>query len=316
MITIGIIGFGYIAEFHAKALAHLPEDIRLVVASRSAENRAKASTAGVAATYPDPAEMIADEQVDGLVVAVAIPAAEVVTGSLLGHGIPMLVEKPPALTVAGAADLAERARSAGVPVMAALNRRHYSVVAAALEAIGGHDGLRAVRIETPERFAQIRAANVHPPEVLSRWAYCNSIHGIDLLAYLLGETPQEVTVRRYHDPSLDHPSALAQGSTSKGVPWQYSSWWGSPGSWTVDLYGDAVRVTLAPLERGQVHRRGEDPVELEVAQADLEDKPGFRAQATTFLEGIRSGSFPAPAADLDQAVASMRLVQAIFGYPD
>lgn len=316
MTTIAIIGFGYIAPFHLQAFHHLGEDIRVVVVSRSPENRDLAESAGAAATYAEVTTMLAEEQVAGMVVSVAISAVEAVSSHLLDHGIPLLIEKPPALSVRGAAGLADQARAKGVPVMAALNRRHYSVVGAALSAVGGRTGLRAVRVEAPERFASVKAAGVHPPKVLARWGYCNSIHGIDLLAYLLGETPTEVTAHRQPDPVLDHPSTLAQGRTTQGIPWQYASWWGSPGRWTVDLYGDDVRVTLAPLEAGVVHRRGEDPVALNIDPADLEDKPGFRAQAGAFLEGIGTGHFPAPAADLDQAVASMRFVQAIFGYPD
>jgi myo-inositol 2-dehydrogenase/D-chiro-inositol 1-dehydrogenase len=78
--------------------------------------------------YTDVAEMIAAERPDAAVVAVPPPLTCAVATSILARRVPLLLEKPPGLSLVELNRLCEAAEKGGVAVQVAFNRRHMPVM--------------------------------------------------------------------------------------------------------------------------------------------------------------------------------------------
>ncbi|MFM7241294.1 MAG: Gfo/Idh/MocA family protein [Opitutia bacterium] len=136
-LGFGIWGTGMIAEFHAKALAEIP-DARLIAAYNRTPAKATAFAAAhgcaVAAT---PEALLADPAVD--VVCLCTPSGDHLAPALacIRAGKHVVVEKPLEVTLAKCDELIAAARAAGVTVAGILPRRYVRgsiALKAALEA--------------------------------------------------------------------------------------------------------------------------------------------------------------------------------------
>ncbi len=100
-VTIGVIGAGWRAEFFLRLAAVLP-DVRTVgIAVRSAESAARAAVRWGVPTYLSAAELVDREHPDLVVVSVSPADNGSVVVDLVGAGVKVLCETPPAPDVAG-----------------------------------------------------------------------------------------------------------------------------------------------------------------------------------------------------------------------
>ncbi len=113
-LRMAVIGVGHLGKSHARILASLP-DVELVgVVDANAER-----VQMIAAQYHTNAYTHIEPllgRVDAVTVVVPTVYHRDVASSFLRHGIPVLVEKPIATTVAQADELIELAHTAGVPL--------------------------------------------------------------------------------------------------------------------------------------------------------------------------------------------------------
>ena len=101
-----------------------------------------------------------------------------------------------------------------------------------------------------------------------------------------------------------------EGLSEKGARVSFSSNWDVPGRWRLIVDAPGRRLVSAPLETGQVLRRGESALDLEPSSEDRQFKPGLHGQAVAFLQVIRSGRSPLwPACTLEESVHSMALAE-------
>jgi predicted dehydrogenase len=106
-IRVGVVGVGHLGRHHARILAGLP-DVELVgvVDDRSEQGRAVAESCRTV-YYSDYRGLLG--KVDAVSVAVPTLAHREVAGAFLEHGIPTMVEKPLATSLAEAEELVELA---------------------------------------------------------------------------------------------------------------------------------------------------------------------------------------------------------------
>ena len=110
--------------------------------------RAYAREFGFARSYTDLGRMLAAEKPDAVVAAVPPHLTSEVGLSILEHGIPLLLEKPPGLSPVELNRLRDAARKARVDVQVAFNRRHMPVMQRAVAILGRDRGAPGpVRIE-------------------------------------------------------------------------------------------------------------------------------------------------------------------------
>jgi predicted dehydrogenase len=311
-LKVGVIGAGKIARKHLEVLAAMPDVELLALANRGGPAAQEfARTYGVPRTF-DNHRALLDSGVDAVIVAPSVLANFSISKDVLEHGLPCLLEKPPGLTLGETSTLAELAARGNVPHLVGFNRRFYSSVRQAQAAIAEKGPLVAIAVEAPERWDQ---ALSHPADVRARWLVANASHCIDLLNHLGGDVTEVHALSR--TVAGDGPNSFAALIRfSSGVTGQYTSHWAAPGGWTVTLYGVGRRVTLRPLETCNVLDAGAAERAVVPDDVDIRFKAGLFLQMKAFIEAARDGKPVAPpAADLGQAVKTMRLIESIEGRP-
>jgi myo-inositol 2-dehydrogenase / D-chiro-inositol 1-dehydrogenase len=316
-VAIGLIGLGDIAvRAHVPALVR-NERVELVAAADLDEKRLVATPPGVRATT-DPASVLADPEVDAVVLATPPSATAGLVRAALEAGKWVLAEKPLALSVAETAEVRDTA-GAAERLQIGLTYRHHPAVERLRELIAaGTLGrpllIQAAICDEPARPAQDPAAYArrlrsleHAPPVVS-----DGVHACDRLNYLLGEAPVDVA-----GWSLRTDPAYATANVNGGVL----------------TYADGTIarlevVWLTPvLPRSQFVVTGPnglatlDPptfrltIELADGTTETLEPPGdktdvcFGLQLERFVDACRDGRPPVPG--LDDAIASLALAERI-----
>ena len=111
---VAVVGVGHLGRHHARVFASLP-DVELVgvVDSRIEQAETVAEACGTTA-FADYRDML--DKVDAVSVAVPTRFHREVAGAFLERGIPAMIEKPLATTLAEAEELVKLAEKAGVPL--------------------------------------------------------------------------------------------------------------------------------------------------------------------------------------------------------
>ena len=312
-LKVGVIGAGFFAEKHLEVLTAL-EDVEVgALCSRGHPRiRALAERFNIARTFSNLDQMFDEVKPDAVFVLVNVGRMVSVVSECLRRRVPTLIEKPPGLSAAEARALRDLAAAQNCMNMVGLNRRFYSVMQRAREAILEVGPLVSVLVEAPERLWEYKTG-AHPPEVVAGLLFANGIHSIDLLRYFGGDVELvHALASQWNEEQKNSFGALMR--FEGGAMGQYIANWMSPGGWSVTLYGMDRRVLLKPLERGLLFDRSGAETELPVDETDVKYKPGLYAQDRYFLDCVREGRAPSyPAADLADAAKTMELIEAIAG---
>jgi predicted dehydrogenase len=186
-LRIAVLGAGWIGRKHVDWLRQQPDCIVVGVADPS--EAARAWCEGQRVDWTADYRKLLDQSLDGVIVATPNATHLPIGLDCIAKGLPMLMEKPLADTVAAATELALAARRAGVPVLVGHYRRHNPHVVAARRLIeaGAIGRLAAVSL----RLAFLKPESYFAPE----WrrsagggpVLINFIHDIDALRFLCGE---------------------------------------------------------------------------------------------------------------------------------
>ena len=172
-LRMAVIGVGHLGKSHARVLASLPEVDLVGVADVNPEQVEAIATQYHTKGYTHFEPLL--DQVDAVTVVVPTMYHHQVAGAFLKRGIPVLVEKPIATTVAQADELIELAQRAGV----ALQVGHIERFNPAFEELAG----RAIcpKFIESERHGPFTGRSTDIGVVLDLM-----IHDLDLLLGLVG----------------------------------------------------------------------------------------------------------------------------------
>ena len=193
-IRVGILGAGaWAQENHFPALAYLrqhrPEGFEVELAALCERKpdvaRDVAAQFAIPRVYATLDALLAAGGIDCLVVVVKPRKLEAVIAQLAPGGLPVLMEKPPTLTSAGAR------RLAGVltaPHVVGFNRRYFPIVERFKALVDALDGpyLAGCSFYRSERYDSQRFAQA-PDTYDFPFMVGTAIHGINLLEHLCGE---------------------------------------------------------------------------------------------------------------------------------
>ncbi len=310
MTRLAMVGFGRIAPKHLAVLRALGADF-VAACNRSVEGRQRAKTEGeIPATYHSISEMLEQERPDGVVCCASSDQMYPAARSVIQTGVPTLLEKPPGTSVEELIALQALAKSSQTPVMAALNRRHYSVLQKALVDAGGIEAVTDVAVQWSDNPRYLVEQRGFTPEQAAKAIFSHSLHGIDLLTYLAGEIVEPAVFAR----NLGEPCRWlmsASGISDRGALATFHSTWDSPGRWRLSFCVPGRRYTFAPLESCEVESfDGSPPRSIEPDACDNEFKPGFYRQAEVFLEMIQTRDAPREF-NLASVMPAMRLAEAL-----
>ena len=186
-LSLGLAGAGLIGRAHAQRMSRSAECRLVAIADPAAQTADYAASLGVA-RYPDLDTMLAAERLDGVIVATPNADHAPHAISCIEHGLPVLVEKPLAESLANAERIVQASERAGVPVLVGHHRRHNPMLSRARDAIRqGEIG----RIATVSAFAAFLKPDRYFDVAWRREPgggpiLINLIHAIDDLRFLLG----------------------------------------------------------------------------------------------------------------------------------
>ncbi len=185
---IAVVGAGLIGQRHAKLIeAGADANLSAIVDPTDAASSFAAETG--APWFASIAEMLAADRPDGLIIATPNQLHMDHGLQAVAAGLPALIEKPIADSVAAAETLVSAADAANVPLLIGHHRRHNPLIADARAKIDAGELGRLVAVNAmfwlykPDDYFDVewrRKPGAGP-------VYINLIHDIDLLRHLVGE---------------------------------------------------------------------------------------------------------------------------------
>jgi virulence factor len=320
-LRVGVIGTGGIARVHLAALGALPDVDLAALCDRDPGRLTAAATrwgARQTRAYTDFRQMLDEVRPDAVWVLVSVPATFAVTSECLSRGVPTLLEKPPGLRTAETQALAGLSARHGTRAMVAFNRRFNPWVRRAWEAVGAAGGgppavIVAEYHKGPQQYEH------YPLEVNERWIGVDAIHALDLLKHLGGEV-QDVrasSARHLHGdlPDSFHGVLAFKGGTVGQLVSTYTS---VPKIERLQLFGDRCWAVAEGIGTGMATARlYRDGAYHDLVLPDEDtsgtDSYGYWAEDRHFVRCLLDDRpIGPPAADLDDAVTTMVLVDAFL----
>jgi predicted dehydrogenase len=178
-LPVGVIGVGALGQHHARHLAGLTE-VRLVGVYDADPGRAKQVAAGLGTVaFGDVDDLLS--QVEAVTVAVPTSAHADVGSHVLEMGVPVLMEKPLAVTLAEADSLIAAARRRQVQLQVGHIERYNRALRAAEPFLDG-----------PRYIESLRLAPFQPRGTDVAVVLDLMIHDLDLVLHLTGSSATEV----------------------------------------------------------------------------------------------------------------------------
>ena len=322
---VAIIGYGYIADYHARALQRADAATLVGVLGRNAERCVEfASTYDLTMTYTSVEALAADPSVDAVVIAWPNALHAPVAQMMMGAGKHVLVEKPMAMNAIEAEAMKRCAEASGVCLMVGHMWR-FDREAQALRS--------AVATGELGQIVKTKGYGVHTHWGPAGWFTDQSlagggalidmgVHAIDTVRYLLGDpAPLKVYARlstRFGDYKVDDEGVIIIEWSSGTTSIIESGWWhphsdGAEAS--TQLFGTAGYGRLFPT---QWHTGTGDDMTVIAPEfperTEHCDQAIYDAQMSAFIEGIRSGGVINPGAE--EGLVVMQICDAAYRSSD
>ncbi|PKO98496.1 MAG: myo-inositol 2-dehydrogenase [Bacteroidetes bacterium HGW-Bacteroidetes-8] len=209
---------------------------------------------------------------------------------LRGGAYRVLVEKPAAISIEELLANEKKLEPYADRVFVAYNRRFYASVIEAQKLIEEDGGLQSIHFEFTEWAHKIEPLE-KAPGVKENWFFANSTHVVDLAFHLAGNP---VDWQTYSKPGKikwhKKTNFAGAGITDRGVLFTYLSNWESAGRWSIELYTNAKRIILKPLEEIDILNKGSIVLNKFVLNDSLDKafKPGLYLQIAAFTNNDSS----------------------------
>jgi predicted dehydrogenase len=307
-----LIGAGEIAPFHVAALRAAGFSVDHIAASPDSSRAATFAQANKIPHYwPDPVALIESDTWDAIVLASSTESIPRLLESVVKSSRPCLVEKPVAFNVD---DILKFTAQSDL-VRVAYNRRFYATAARAKHFADTRECL--FRLELPDTTRDVADSF---DGLRSVWE--NSVHGLDLLSFVVG--PYQIESRLdVHNPR----ARVATVTTEHGHVGTIVLNWNCPANFALVLDAAPQRFEMRPFEIGALYEgmeikepTSEVPVRRYVPKlVDQIDsfpgpdglKPGFGEQAVSLMRRVTTGIWDersATLADAAIAIDSARLL--------
>jgi len=254
-VKIGVIGAGAWGRNHVRTLATMAGAELTAVCDSAPKTREK-----LAKQYPsvtvtgDAAELL--KLVDAVVIATPAITHADIARQAIAAGVPALVEKPFAMTVRDAEDVAERAEKAKVPIMAGHLLEYHPVVERLRELIvSGALGRIYYLYGQRVNLGQVR------PDENALWSF--GPHDVSVALFLMGEAPVSVAAsgRSYLQPGIEDVVFLTMEFASGVIAHVQLSWLDPHKERKLTVVGErqmAVFDDMQPREKLRLYDKGVD----------------------------------------------------------
>ncbi|QBX56294.1 Gfo/Idh/MocA family oxidoreductase [Nocardioides seonyuensis] len=301
-IRWGIAGTGLMAEMFLADFAHVPDAEVTVVGSRTTERAAQfAATHGIArgCTYAD----LVDADVDVVYLATPHPHHRDLALAAIASGKPVLVEKAFTATLAGAREVVDAAREAGVFCMEAMWTRLQPAVLRAKELVASGElgGLLMVQADLGAFRTYDPTHRLFDPELGGGSVLDLGVYPISLAQHFLG-TPDRVSAVGTHFPNGTDASAVVTMAYDDGRAASVMCSLTSETPGRAVVAGTRGSVEIAPRfhhpTRIVVQRNGEEPVEHHLPTLGR----GYALEIAHVGECLAAGLTESPVMSLDDTL--------------
>jgi len=222
-VRFGVLGAGRIGKIHIENLANRIPGAAVVALSdvAGAELEAVAARFGIAKTFPDYRELLADPDVDAVVICSPTNLHYRMIVDAAAHGKAIFCEKPIDLSLEKIQAANEEVRRRGVPMMVGFNRRFDANFLKVREIVAGG------QVGRPHMLRITSRDPAPPPEPYIRASggifLDMTIHDFDMARYLMASEVTEVYARAavlidpVFDKAGDWDTALVTLAFSNGA---------------------------------------------------------------------------------------------------
>ncbi len=323
---VGFVGCGRIAHFHADVLQNLGHKIAAASARPGSETlplfKQKYS---VPEAFEDFRTMPKKVKMNAVIVCTPWDETEKIISEVIHWGLPILVEKPLALSAEKIQELMHEAGPLSRNVLVGYNRRFYDFIPELKAAFQDLD-LLSVHVSLPEAVKTLVEA--YGERARDHVLTIQSSHWIDLVRYLLGDLECVLMMRSKgdHQRVASYHGLLKTKRT--GIPIHYESDFDTPQQIAITFTAKDRIWKICPGETLSIYRgmdclepTAETPVrrylprlEKEIP-ADTAYKPGFNNQMAYFLERyVKKEKGDVTGATMADALRVTELCEEIEGY--
>ena len=326
-LGIGILGCGFISQYHLNALASVEEAAVVAVCDRSEERaRALAGTYEVPRVYSELESMLDDAEVEAVLILTPNHVHKEQTIEAVRRGRHVMVQKPFARSVSEGREMLAAARKAGVVLAPSFMHRF---------AVETRQAKRYIEEGAIGRPTSFHIRNGVMSSTWASWFYDADltgggavidvgVHGIDVVRYLLGgiaeasatlttSTPTRVladgsTVRL----EAEDTAAITYVTESGTLVAHEVSWVQRMGAkrFSFEIYGDQgtimVRSTLGPLAIASSVTGGIDTWFV----PELPNEQFGQAQHRSFVRSCLGHEPVSPSAE--DGIATLEVVEAVY----
>jgi UDP-N-acetylglucosamine 3-dehydrogenase len=298
-LRLGLVGLGSMGRNHLRVISNHPDTMLAAIADTDPAALEAAVAQTEAQGFADPLTMIADAELDGVVIAAPTTAHRALALAAIERGIGLLVEKPLAATVEDGLAIVAAARKRNVRVQVGHVERYNPAVLemGRLLRSGWLSTIYAITSRRAGPFpARIRDVGV---------TVDLGTHDVDMLSWIAGERPVRVyaeTAQRLHASHEDLTFGLLHfpsGATGfLDVDWltpvkrRSLVAVGEEGMFELDYLTQKLTFTRSNVERPQMIGGYATTFSGDVAEIPIQSIEPLRAQLDEFVRVLRTGERP------------------------
>lgn len=309
-VRVGVVGCGARGRRHTATLARLPDVVIEALCDPGERNLEIATQEFKPRGGFTALKEFLDQPLDAVVIAVPAHLNGAVGAEVLRRGLPTLLEKPPGLSPFETRELRDIAKESGARCMVGLNRRYHPLVMEALDAVRARGPVVQIVSEFHKSMTRLMKTESFPDLMLKKLLLETPIHAIDLARHAAASPVHRVASaarKACHDYDDVHAALVEfENGSVASLTFNYT---GDARLERYEFHGNGISAYLEGVTSMEIVAEGQS-----VRTARATDS-GLANQNRAFIDAVKSGgSFGPAAADLEEALQTMELSEAIGGW--
>ncbi|MBI5223458.1 Gfo/Idh/MocA family oxidoreductase [Candidatus Micrarchaeota archaeon] len=312
-LRVGIAGYGFIGSIHARAVAS-NDNVTLVAIAEP--DRSKTESVGRINTFASFENLLDKKRIDALIIALPTAQHLECAAGAASRGIPVLLEKPMATTLADAHKIRD-AFLGKTPLMVGMSGHYHPEFVGAAQVIRNGDLGRILSVEEVFQFGSA----AFPLQYLDRKNFgrgitlTNGIHGLDRLDTLFGidQVLDAIIMQRNFSTGADDESELTV-RLRNGLNAKLGYLWASSDLFNAHfrVIGTDASLEVLPFRCCTLRDSDGDHVIYRHSSSDFASAhlPGISAELSDFIELVRHER--EPRVTLVQAIRAQELVESAY----